>query len=176
MTDSFTLTLPRFSALVPDLEAWLETADARAQVIYAAGVDAPRDSAAWALVQGWEAGGVVRLFSRRDPSDARRWQWLAQKVGVGVPGEPTDLSKPSCCECAAERAVLDAVAAAAARKAPLPSYRRLAEAALLAHPASKGRHRARYLLGRLEAKGLITIEMRKGTRFGVVKDSGKDQS
>ncbi len=70
---SFTLALV---VPVPELQAWFDSAAPGDSAIYASGFVLPREAEAVALVQRWIDAGEVRTHQRRDPLDARRWQFI----------------------------------------------------------------------------------------------------
>lgn len=65
------------------LQAWLTDAADGARVVYACGLDLPREAAGVVLVSRWIDEGLVRPFRQRDPRDARRWQFLIERTSNG---------------------------------------------------------------------------------------------
>lgn len=168
--ETFTLVLA--SAAEPaTLEAWLASAPPRGRAVYASGLDLPRAAPGVALVRRWQEAGLVELFRQRDPADQRRWQFLVEKAGVGVPGSPAQLGQ-QCTGCCANdtptAALLEAGDPRTARqKAELlallrtcgtmcPSNREIARQLGLGSD-QRARNRARYLLDLLVSAGAIRL-------------------
>ena len=74
------------------LQAWLTDASDGARVVYAAGIDLPREAAGVVLVSRWIDEGLVHPFRQRDPHDARRWQFLIERTSRRGPTAPGCLS------------------------------------------------------------------------------------
>lgn len=173
--ETFTVQLSS-AATVAALEEWLGCAPARGRAVYANGLDLPHGAPAVLLVQGWQQQGLVHLFRQRDPADPRRWQFLVERAGSGMPGAVVDLGQgggSSCCPghlgapTAAlhearvggvaddpQRAALLAVLRASG--AECPSNRNLARQLGLGH-GQRGRNRVQYLLTVLERTRAIEL-------------------
>lgn len=170
MSETFTLQLAT-SAAVADLEAWLASAPPRGRAIYASGVDFPRQSAAAALVRQWQEQGLVALVSERDPLDRRRTNWIAERCGLGVPGEAERLgAKPGITGANGVSFVSDTVrrradsllrilraAAPVGSRFACPSLARLADSLELGR-GERGRQQVNHALSLLAREGAIATE------------------
>ena len=157
--ETFTLTLS-MAASAEAVEAWFAAAAPGAREVYASGLDFPREAPVVALVRGWEAAGLVRLVSGRDPDDRRRTNWWVVKAGETPPVRPrgTAQSRVRARELDRQKAALLALLAGLARRRrACPSNSALARELDLG-PGPKGRARAQYLLRQLAAEGAIAIE------------------
>ena len=167
------------AAPLAELEAWMASASAGEQAVYASGLDLPRAADGVVLARRWEGEGLVTLAQRRDPDNARRWQWIMEKVnphsncpsphpGKGAPeGQPVSASPgaPTSSRQIGKKAreererLLDFLRDCAVRRKACPSDNALA-AKLALGAGNSGRCRANYLMRLLAADGAISVEYR----------------
>lgn len=173
--ESFTLVLTSV-APVNELEYWLAAAPAGHVVIYASGLDLPREAEAVKLVRGWAEAGLVHLTQGRDPDDRRRWQWRATRA-LGANPVPCKPARPAISpEIAEQKAALLDLLRGAGRECP--SNRALARALGLAGPdgsvGQRGRNRVAYLLDLLVKDGAIELARRgEGVRSLMMGSKGE---
>lgn len=160
-TESFSLVMS-VAVDVDELRATFEAAAPRTPVLYAYGLDLPRQSAAVRQAAAWAAEGRGHLVQQRDEADRRRTQWLVIKAGIGAAQGmvvPSDRRRESSC-CAghvgaeSERDRLLALLRAAG--ATCPSNREIARQLGLGND-QRARRRADYLLGQLVEAGAIEL-------------------
>lgn len=151
-SETFTFAL---AMVVPvaELREWFAEAAPLAKAIYASGLDLPRAEAAVRLVTEWREAGEVRTFQRRDPLDARRWQFLVERCDTDA--ARARIVRP---DLAAQQLVAlhKALVSAAAGGQPCPSRAALARA-VTGQDDERAKRRVRHLMGRLEADGKIAI-------------------
>lgn len=158
MSETFALSLA-LTAPAAELEQWLADAPAKAQTVYATGVEPPRDSAAWKLAAEWQSAGKVQLVSARDPDDARRTNWIMQKCA-----SPDDVPLPADSQCKLSREaeaqaaqLLEYLCGRVVRRRHCPSNTQLAVTLELGR-GPRARSRVQYLLAVLQRRGDIAIE------------------
>ena len=177
-SETFRLTLG-MAAPVAELEAWMASAVPGEQAVYASGLDLPRDADGVVLARRWGREGRVTLVQRRDPGNARRWQWIMEKAGTitncpddppgtgALEGQPVSVSSsaPTSSRQVGKRVrderdrLLDLLRDCAVRRKACPSNNALA-AKLELGRGERGRARAKYLLGLLASDGAIAVESR----------------
>lgn len=141
------------AAAVEDLRAWLADAAEGGQAVYASGLVLPRDAAGVVLVGQWLAAGLVTTHQRRDPHDARRWQFLVAKR----PSKPAAPAVRDVRTRGELRALLDHMRRVVQARRACPSNAELARSLDLG-PGARGRNRAQYLLDLLVRDGVIALD------------------
>lgn len=161
--ERFTLQLSTVTP-VADLRRWLDMAPAGHQVIYASGIDLPRAAEGVVLARQWQAQGLVDLNQRRDPDNARRWQFLMRRRAADAARCPTASALDKVLEKSRARKLLNLLRDHAEAGRACPSNSELARAMGwdMTSPtaAEKGRAGVQYLLRAIERAGGITIESR----------------
>ena len=167
------------AAPLAELEAWMASASAGEQAVYASGLDLPRAADGVVLARRWEGEGLVTLAQRRDPDNSRRWQWIMEKArtnsncpdhppGKGAsegqpasasPGAPTSSRQLGRKAREERERLLDFLRDCAVRRKACPSDNALA-AKLALGAGHRGRCRANYLMRLLAADGAISVEYR----------------
>ncbi len=149
-TFSFTMAL-----VVPvgELRAWFEAAAPRDKSIYATGFVLPREAESVAQVTRWVEAGEVRTFQRRDPLDARRWQFLIERAETA--SSRARMIQP---DLTARQLVAlhQTLVEAAAAGEPCPTRAALARE-VTGQDSERAQRRVRWLMERLEAEGRIAL-------------------
>lgn len=145
-------------APVRQLEASLRNSPAGAQLIYAIAPDLPREEEAVKLARQWAEAGRGRLHQVRDPDDATRWRFMIVK-GEDAGMEQAIAMSASGGGSGGPRgemgALMELLRGCALKGQACPSNRGIARALDL-----PTRHRAKYLVARLQAEGAIRVENR----------------
>lgn len=152
-TEVFSLALALVTPLA-DLEAWFADAAPGAKAIYAVGLALPRAEAAVVQVRRWIEAGEVHPFQRRDPLDARRWQFLIERADT----EAARLRVVRPDVSSQQLVVLHrALVEAAAAGAPCPPRAVLAQV-VTGQSDKRAKQRVSWLMQRLEAEGKIALQ------------------
>jgi hypothetical protein len=152
-SETFSLALALVTPLA-ELEAWFADAAPHAKAIYAVGMVLPREEPAVVQVKRWIASGEVHPFQRRDPMDARRWQFLIERADTASARAREvrpDLSGQQLI--VLHRELVNAAAA----DAPCPTRKALAQT-VTGQSDERARDRVRWLMKRLEAEGKIALQ------------------
>lgn len=150
--ESFSFTLALVVPLA-ELQAWFDGAAPGAMAIYATGLALPHEDQSVAQVRRWIAAGEVETHQRRDPLDAKRWQFLMKRADTASARAREvrpDLAAQQLI--ALHRALCDAAAAGQ----PCPSRRTLAPL-VTGQDGERAERRVRTLMQRLEAEGKIAV-------------------
>jgi len=173
---SFSLTLS-FAVPADELRAWLDGAEPGARTVYAHGIDLPRGSEAAVLVGQWVRDGRATTHQRRDPADARRWQFLVEarsrRAWSGPAGARVADAAPGVVPSREMKSLLVLLVACATQGLVLPSNAALADQLGLA--GERGRMRAKYLLARAQRDGLIRVDKVRGQRVATILADGRGQ-
>ena len=159
MKQTFSLQLG-LAAPVEQLEAWFASAAPGAREIYATGVDLPREAAAVALVRRWQGEGLVTMFQKRDEADARKINWIVERLdAAGKRAAPDAPAEPR--RDAITRSQLDELMGelrgCVIRRRACPSNRQLARMLDLGE-GGKARRRVDYLVTLLANDGRIAVQ------------------
>lgn len=164
-----------------ELEAWLACSP-KSQAVYASGLELPRNAPGVLLVTRWREQGIVITTQRRDPRDARRWEFIVVRRAENasapthphgapppgshpsaVPPAPAGIATPRPGQADRSRAdhtraqlkrLEDLLRARAAKGAACPTLAETRD--LLALPrGERGKRRASYLFDRLAGENRI---------------------
>jgi hypothetical protein len=166
--ETFTIQLG-VAAPESELVAWFQDARPGESAIYASGFTLPREAAGVKLVAAWQAEGWAHLKQRRDPDDARRWQFLVERSSRIAAGERKPRPKNEEITRIQMGKLLQALRRVADRGEALPSYRSLARDLTTdnTRACKKGIERVRHLLRRLhDERRIELIPAPNGARHG----------
>lgn len=166
--ETFTIQLG-VAAPESELVAWFQDARPGESAIYASGFTLPREAAGVKLVAAWQAEGWVHLKQRRDPDDARRWQFLVERSSRMAAGARKPRPKNEEVTRIQMRKLLETLRRVADRGEALPSYRSLARDLTTdnTRACKKGIERVRHLLRRLhDERRIEIIPAPSGARHG----------
>lgn len=149
-TFSFSLAL-----VVPlaELQAWFDGAAPGAMAIYASGFVLPREADSVAQVARWIAAGEVATHQRRDPLDARRWQFLVKRCDTA--SAQARVVRPDLAD--QQMVALHRELTVAARDGLACPSRKALALAVTGQDGERAQNRVRTLMRRLEAEGLIAL-------------------
>lgn len=139
-------------ALAPEaIERWTHAAKPGERLTYARGAALPPRSPGAAKARALGDAGLLCLAQHPPVRGVR--DYVAERTEQALICAVVPARAPRRVPTAAERRVLDAIEEAARRRKPCPSNRTIAVRADL-----RDRFEAKYLLRKLQAKGLITVE------------------